>query len=242
MSFEDLRKHGVTQNTPKQIMLGAGTIHKNLKFGYHALTAEPADWATSYTNYYQKSGNDQYTKVTGANAPTWASGTYYKHGWNAIETLIGATSGGNKITITPNILTVDVDGALVKVKGLDFKQGEVAKLETNMVEVTPELIKTTVIGQLAESDVEGYSLIESKADIAAGDYFENLGFVGWKTDNTPIIIILDNALCTTGFEGEAKNKENSVVKVTFECYQDVDGDLMKLPYHIYTPTPANAQG
>lgn len=242
MSFEEFKKHGVTQNTPKQIMLGAGTIHKNLKFGYHLVNTEPADWATSYTNYYQKNGTDSYTPVTGNTAPTFSAGSFYFKGWNAAETLIGATSGGNKITITPNITTVEVDGALVKVKGLDFKQGEVAKLETNMVEVTPELIKTTVIGQVVESDAEGYSLIESKPDILAGDYFENLGFVGWRTDNTPIIIILDNALCTTGFEGEAKNKDNSVVKVTFECYQDVEGDLMKLPYHIYTPTPANAQG
>lgn len=192
--FEELKKHGVTESTPKSIMLGAGTLHKGFKF-------------------------DSETKK-----------------WNFAESLIGATSGGNKVTITPNITTVEVDGALVKVKGLDFKQGEVATLETNLVEITPELLKTTVIGELVDSNVEGYSLIESKADIVEGDYFENLAFVGWKTDGTPIIVILDNALCTTGFEGEAKNKENTVVKVTFECYQEVNGDLMKLPYHIYYPT------
>ena len=192
--FEELKKHGVTESTPKSIMLGAGTLHKGFKF-------------------------DSETKK-----------------WNFAESLIGATSGGNKVTITPNITTVEVDGALVKVKGLDFKQGEVATLETNLVEITPELLKTTVIGELVDSNVEGYTLIESKADIVEGDYFENLAFVGWKTDGTPIIVILDNALCTTGFEGEAKNKENTVVKVTFECYQEVNGDLMKLPYHIYYPT------
>lgn len=263
MSFEEFKKHGVTQNTPKEIMLGAGTIHKNLKYGYVSIInttkKKPSDWETNYANYYAHEieedihdpshHRDIYTPVTAETKAKFdadfASGGLpdicFK-GWNAMESCIGATSGGNKLTITPNITTVEVDGALVKVKGLDFKQGEVAKLETNMVEVTPELIKTTVIGQVVESDAEGYSLIESKPDILAGDYFENLGFVGWRTDNTPIIIILDNALCTTGFEGEAKNKDNSVVKVTFECYQDVEGDLMKLPYHIYTPTPANAQG
>lgn len=194
MAYEELKNHGVTENTPKNILLGAGTLHKGFKF-------------------------DKQTKK-----------------WNFAESLVGATSGGNKLTITPEIKTVEVDGALVKVKGLDFKTGEVAKLETNLVEITPELLKTTVIGQMGTSDVDGYDLIESKADIEAGDYYENLAFVGKKTDGTPIIIILDNALCTTGFEGEAKNKENTVVKVTFECYQDVDGDLAKLPYHIYYPT------
>lgn len=195
MAYEELKNHGVTESTPKNILLGAGTLHKGFKF-------------------------DKQTKK-----------------WNFAESLVGATSGGNKLSITPEIKTVEVDGALVKVKGLDFKTGEVAKLETNLVEITPELLKTTVIGELVESNVEGYNLIESKADIEAGDYYENLAFVGKKTDGTPIIIILDNALCTSGFEGEAKNKENTVVKVTFECYQDVDGDLAKLPYHIYYPTP-----
>ena len=125
---------------------------------------------------------------------------------------------------------------MVKVKGLDFKQGEVATLETNLVEITPDLLKNTLIGETVDSDVEGFALLESKPDIQEGDYFENLAFVGWRTDGTPIIIIFDNALCTTGFEGEAKNKENTVVKVTFECYQDVTADLMVLPYHIYYPT------
>lgn len=195
MAYEELKNHGVTADTPKNIMLGAGTLHKGFKY-------------------------DSESKK-----------------WNFAESLVGATSGGNKLSITPEITTVEVDGALVKIKGLDFKTGEVAKLETNLVEITPELLKTTVIGELVESDIEGYDLIESKADIEEGDYFENLAFVGKKTDGTPIIVILDNALCTSGFEGEAKNKENTVVKCTFECYQDVEGDLAKLPYHIYYPTP-----
>ncbi len=192
--YEELKNHGVTKDTPKNILLGAGTLHKGFRF-------------------------DATTKK-----------------WNFAESLVGATSGGNKLSIVPEIKTVEVDGALVKVKGLDFKTGEVAKLETNLVEITPELLKTTVIGQLVDSDIEGYDLIESKSDIEEGDYFENLAFVGKKTDGTPIIIILDNALCTSGFEGEAKNKENTVVKCTFECYQDTDGDLSKLPYHIYYPS------
>lgn len=234
--YNEFTKHGVTEKTPKSIMLGAGTLHKGLKFGYHLVNDEPADWATSYTNYYQKNGTDSYTPVTGNTAPTFSAGTFYFKGWNAKDTLIGATSGGNKISIKPEVINVEVDGALVKVKGLGFKQGEVATLETNLVEITPDLLKNTLIGETVDSDVEGFALLESKPDIQEGDYFENLAFVGWRTDGTPIIIIFDNALCTTGFEGEAKNKENTVVKVTFECYQDVTADLMVLPYHIYYPT------
>lgn len=191
--YNEIKSTGVTAETPKNILLGAGTIHKNFKY-------------------------DKTTKQ-----------------WNFAESLIGATSGGNKLSIVPQIKTVDVDGAYVKVKGLDLKQGEIATLETNLIEITPELIKTTVIGELVQSDIEGYDLIESKADITEGDYFENLAFVGEKTDGTPIIVILDNALCTSGFEGESKKDETTVVKAVFECYQNIDGDLGKLPYHIYFP-------
>ncbi len=239
--YEDVLKHGVTENTPKNIMLGAGTIHKNLKFDYMLLTKKPSDWSTNYTGYYTRSGSEgswEYTHVTGSTAPEWASGTYYKLGWNFAVSLIGATSGGNKLSIVPEVKRVEVDGAWVAVKGLDFKQGETAKLETNLVEITPELLKTTVIGAVVNSGVDGYNLIESKADIKEGDYYDNIAFVGKKTDGTPLIAILDNALCTTGFESEGKNKDNAIIKATFECYAEVTSDLDKLPYHIYYPSAA----
>lgn len=157
--------------------------------------------------------------------------------WNFAESLIGATSGGNKLEITPEIQTIEVDGALVKVQGLDVKQGETASLEINLIELTPEIIKAAVIGQTGNSELDGYSLIESKSQIEEGDYFENIAFVGKKIDGSPIIVILDNALCTSGLSLEGKNKESAVPKYTFECYQEITGDLTTLPYHIYYPTP-----
>lgn len=192
--YEEIKNHGITDKTPKNLLLGAGTLHKGFKF-------------------------DKATKK-----------------WNFAESLFGATSGGNKFSIVPEVKDVEVDGALVKVKGLTLKQGETAKLETNLVEITPELLKTLAIAKVIEnSDVEGYSLIESKPNIEEGDYFENLAFVGKKTDGTPIIVILDNALCTSGLEIEGKNKENAVIKATFDCYAEHTDDLDKLPYHIYYP-------
>ena len=238
--YKKKKNHGVTEETPKNIMLGAGTLHKNFYFGYY----EPCESTTSNKikvvadNATPASGEIKLSEAQKKCATTLKANDYVLlvNKWNFASSLIGATSGGNKLSIVPEIVTVEVDGALVKVKGLDFKQGETAKLETNLVEITPELLKTTVIGKLVESDIEGYDLIESKSSIESGDYYDNLAFVGKKTDGTPIIIIFDNALCTTGFEGEAKNKENTVVKCTFECYQEPTADLSKLPYHIYYPS------
>ena len=72
--------------------------------------------------------------------------------WNFEESLIGATSGGTKITIVPEFKDIEVDGALVKVKGLAVKIGETATMETNMVELTPDWIKMAIVGKDGVSD------------------------------------------------------------------------------------------
>lgn len=182
---------GATKETPKNILFGAGTIHKNLKYSGDA--------------------------------------------WNFLESIIGATSGGSKLTITPEITPVEVDGANVAVKGLDVKTGETATMEINFIELTKELILSSTIGQLGESADVNYDLIESKADIDEGDYLDNIAFVGETLDHRKVIAILDNALCTSGFTQEGKNKEGSIGAYTFKCTADADTALDKLPWHIYYP-------
>lgn len=157
--------------------------------------------------------------------------------WNFAESLVGATSGGSKFEIMPEVKQVEVDGALVAVQELDVKTGENATMEVNLAELTPEIIKASVIGQNPGSDVEGYSMIISKSQIEKGDYWENIAFVGKTLTGRPIIVILDNALCTSGMSIEGKNKEAGVGKYTFRCSQTIDGDLTVLPYKIYYPTP-----
>lgn len=185
-------KTGVTANTPKNIMFGAGTIHKGLK--------------------------------------------YTTNKWNFEETIVGATSGGSKLSIVPEITNVEVDGALVKTKGLTVKTGETASMEINFIELTQNIIKAATIGAAGTSeDVANYDVIESKANIAEGDYWDNIAFVGKTLDGKNIIAILDNALCTSGFEQEGKNKEGAIGKYTFECHAELTGDLDTLPWHIYYP-------
>ncbi len=175
-------------------------------------------------------------------AGTIHRGLQYTEGkWNFAESLIGATSGGTKLTIKPEFKDIEVDGALVKTRGLVVKVGETAQLETNFAETTPETLKMQLIAnEAAATSADGYNEITSKPRIETGDYIENLGYVGKKLDGTPVIVIFDYALCTSGLEVEGKNKENSVSKATFECYAETDGDLETLPYHIYYPTPATA--
>ena len=184
-------KTGVTANTPKNILFGAGTIHKNL--------------------------------------------VYEGSSWNFDESIMGATSGGSKLSIIPEVTKIEVDGALVAAKGLSVKTGETATMEINFIELNKELIATATMGAAGTSEDTTYDVIQSKASITEGDYFDNIAFVGKTLDGKNIIAILENALCTSGFEQEGKNKEGAIGKYTFECHAELDSDLDKLPWKIYYP-------
>ena len=190
-------KSGITETTPKNIMFGAGTIHKNLKFDAEKKT------------------------------------------WNFEESILGATQGGSKISIKPEFKDIEVDGAIVAVKGLKVKTGETATMEFNFLEVTQDVLKMALVGADGASTDENYDLIESTAFITEGNYLDNVAFVGQTLDGRNIIVIMDNALCTSGFESSGKNKEAGVFTCTFECHADLSSDMDTLPYHIYYPKNAD---
>lgn len=198
-NWTDFSVSGVSATTPTNIMLGAGTLYKNL--------------------VYSKESN----KWTG--------------------TILGATSGGNKLSIKPEITDIDVDGVLVEAKGLKQKTGETAQIETNMVEITKDFLKSTVIGKDGTSEDSRFDVIESKALIEDSDYIENFAFVGFKADGSPILVIFDYAICTDGLETDNKNKEAAVVPATFKCVANLveGGNTNTLPYHIYVPKASATQ-
>lgn len=186
-------------------------------------------------------GKHGVTTATPENIPLGA-GTIHKNlTWDSSAKawkgdIIGATSGGNKVAITGEIMDIELDGALVKVKGLAVKNGGTAIMEVNFAELTTEIMKTASLFKDGDSDAEGFALLEDKAQIVEGDYIENFAFVGQTANGKKqIVIIFENALCTSGFELEGKNKENSVTKLTMEAYANNEGDLDTLPIKIYYP-------
>ena len=184
-------RNGITADTPKRILFGAGTIHKGLK---------------------------------------------YSSTWNFAESLVGATNGGSKLSIVPELYDVPLDGANVAVKGLKVKTGETGTMEVNFAELTEDIIKAATLGTAGTSEDNTYNLIESKADIAVGDYWENVAFVGKTLEGKNIIAIMENALITSGMETEGKNKESAVGTYTFQCHAAADADSFDtLPWKIYYP-------
>lgn len=168
------------------------------------------------------------------------AGTFHKNlmfeGGKWSGECIGATSGGGKVSIKGELSDIELDGALVKVKGLTLKQGGSASMEFSFVELTTDILKTTALLEEGESEADGFTLLKDKRQISEGDYLENFGFVGLTADGSKqLIIIFDYALCTSGLEVEGKNKENSVIKATLEAYASIDSDLDTLPIRIYYP-------
>lgn len=183
-------KHGITANTPQNVLLGAGTFMKNLKFADGKWTGD----------------------------------------------IIGATSGGGKISIVGEFYDIPVDGALVKVKGLTVKNGGTVTVEATFAEISTDVMKMATLFKEGESDAEGFTMLEDKASIEAGDYVDGFGFVGMTANGAKqIIMVMESALCTSGMEIEPKNKEAAVVKLTMECYAENEGDLDTLPVKIYYP-------
>ena len=186
-------KHGISATTPENILLGAGTWHKNLQFTSGQWTGD----------------------------------------------ILGATNGGGKISIAGEFVPIEVDGALVKVKGLVVKQGGVVTAEVNYAELSKDVMKMATLFKEGASDADGFTMLQDKASIEEGDYVKNFGFVGYTANNAKqIIFIMENALCTSGMELEPKPKEQAVVKLTMEAYANNEGDLDTLPVKIYYPNEA----
>ena len=191
-----------------------------------------------------RAGNNGITSETVKNiqfgAGTIHKGLKYEEGtgWNFEESCVGATKGGSSVKIVPEFYTVAPDGSSVAVKDFKRKIGETATMDVNLLELNADMIKASVVGKDGESNIEGFNLIESKEAIESGDYWENIAFVGETLDNKQIIVILPNALCTSGLTIEGKSGEESVGKFTFECHGDASESLVGLPYKIYYPADA----
>lgn len=141
--------------------------------------------------------------------------------------IIGATSGGNSVEIKGEIVNIELDGALVKVKGLAVMQGGTATMECNFAELSEEVLKMGMIGTVTNGAVT------PKANIEEGDYIPGFAFVG-KTANDAkeIVVVFENALCTSGVKIEGKAKENSVIALTMEAYAENSGNLDTIPVKI----------
>ena len=187
-----LKTHGITANTPSNLLFSAGAIYKNLAY-------------------------DSQTGWTG--------------------TVLGATNGGIKFSITPEYVDAELDGASVSVKGAKIKVSETATLESNMTEFSEGVIKDSLhLVEDTSASITGYKKYISKRSISSSDYLTNVAYVGALVSGEQIIVILPNAICTSALEVQGQNKTQATYTITFECTATFEqDDLEHLPYEIYYP-------
>ena len=146
--------------------------------------------------------------------------------------IIGATQEGGTLTITPEFFAPELDGATVAVKELQNKVGETAQMDISFAELSAEMVSKMVIGETNTSTDGNYDVVTSSA-LESGHFYSGFGYYGELMDGRPVIIIFKNALCTSGFSTDSKNKTNSLFKGTMACQSDITYGTTKLPYAIF---------
>lgn len=245
-----MRKSGINSNTPKELILGAGTVFKNFKYVYRQATEKSEgvyedgamevvadDVEETETTIQLSKLTPDVSFITLAEGYTPVVGDYVVGEFDdSEESVLGATSGGNKCTIASELLDIEVDGATVKIKGLTQKIGETGSLEVNLAQHTVESLKRAIVGSEVTSLIKGFKQITTKSLIELSDYLDNIAYVGTMSDGNNVIIIMENALCTSGLELQGQNKNNAVVTTTFEASADFEkGVYDTLPIYIFYP-------
>lgn len=149
-------------------------------------------------------------------------------------TRLGATQGGGSLAITPEIRNVLVDGMPINTKGAKVIDDWNIIMTSNLMEATAENFKLA----LAASDIDIitntiYDIVSVRRDLKDTDYIDNIAWVGRKSDGTPVIIIIDNVLSTSGVSVTFADKAEGVIPVTLQAHADMDPDANELGCRIY---------
>lgn len=229
-----MRKSGINSNTPNDFLLGAGVVFKNFKYLYKKYNGEDPEDAKEI-KLSQVKAKASFIGTEKGYEP--AVGDFVTGAWDdSEENVLGATSGGNKLSIVPEITPIEVDGAVVEIKGLNQKTGETGTIEVNLAQHTMESLKRAIVGKEVDSPIAGYKQIQTKSLIELSDYLDNIAYVGSMTDGTEVIVIMENAICSSGLEMDTKNKETSVVKTVFKSTADFNSGVYDtLPVYIFYP-------
>lgn len=155
-------------------------------------------------------------------------------------TLIGATQGGGSFAAVPTVRKMEVDGAGGNVKGLQTIDDWAVTMTANVKEITADNLKLA-LGAAATTTMttgvqSGSTKIVGKSTFADADYSDNITWVGKLSgSDTPVIIVIKNALCINGLNLTVADKAEATVSVVLTGHYTAD-DLETPPFEIYYPT------
>jgi len=182
--------------------------------------------------------NSQNTIGFTANTPNNLmidSGAIYKNYGEASEALIGATSGGSEFAIKVVTRDVKCDGLHGTAKGLTRITSTDCTLLINFLELTTDILKMALMGNVDTTTNVGYDTVTGKTTIALTDYVDNIAIVGQLSGSLkPVIIILKNALSSDGIKFASKDANDNILPVTFTGTIDPNNPTV-VPYEIRYP-------
>lgn len=160
---------------------------------------------------------------------------------------LGATQGGGEFSAVPTLRTIDVDGAVGRVRGLvDIESWEVS-ISATVLETTVETLKLALAAATSEtsSTPTGYTAIKGKAGIAGSDFVDNIAWVGnISGSDSPMVIVVKNVLNEGGLNYSVTPKGEGKVELKFYAYNalaDYENDTVAPPFEIYYPDIAASE-
>lgn len=171
--------------------------------------------------------NFQYESIADAEALRTAIASAITSGTG----ILGATRGGGTFVVTKEIRKPDVDGVRYDFKGGKFVDSADARLNTTIIEVTPENIKDA-LGSATITTTGDKKVIKMNTVIAPTDYLTNIVWVGDLADGRLVAIVLYNALNTADFSLTFADKNEGTLPVEFHAHQANVNDFDTAPFEI----------
>lgn len=152
-----------------------------------------------------------------------------------LGTLMGATKGGNKVSIKQDWHNSEIDGALGPIKGARWLIGEEVELETNLLEYSLDNLKQQLPGAVIDSTDADYDIISQTDDIGLVDYYD-VAIVGELIGKKkPIIFLVRNAVATEPLEVDTGTGKDDIVLKTKFVGHYTEEEPTTPPYKIYYP-------
>ena len=151
--------------------------------------------------------------------------------------LLGATQGGGEFSAVATFRQIPVDGAIGDIKDLEDIERWDVTLSATMLEVSKATIQLA-LGSATITTMTGtapYNKIVGNNGLSSGD-FNNITWCGCLLgEEKPMLIQVDNALCTNGLNLTVQDGEEGKISLEFKGFYDaVDtGAEPVAPFSIY---------
>lgn len=162
---------------------------------------------------------------------------------------LGATRGGSTFVSEADTRQIEFDGQRVRFKGDLIKDSVSARIETTLLEFTPENIKRIIPTADITTDTEN-NMVKFRERLKVNidtDYIKKLSLVTDRSDGGLIIFTLFNPMNIEGVNVSGEDKNEGEMPVNFEGFNDSFDDRDNAPYEVLMwmktpPAPAPTFG